>query len=130
MNRNLTSLALTLACALIAVADEPAVLFKNVMVFDGKSDKLSDPTSVLVVGNKIAAIGTDLVSLGKASVIDGVGWTFILGLIDAHTQLAMAAVHMSTLMLADVGYLHQQGTYRKSQIHRFRSLSRVLLHRA
>jgi len=33
------------------------VLFRNVRVFDGKSDRLTAQTSVLVRGNRIAAIG-------------------------------------------------------------------------
>ena len=37
-----------------------AVLFKNVKVFDGKADKLTTNTSVLVVGNKIEKIGGDI----------------------------------------------------------------------
>ena len=36
-----------------------AVVFKNVKVFDGKSDKLTASTSVLVVGNQIEKIGGD-----------------------------------------------------------------------
>ena len=36
-----------------------AILFKNVKVFDGKSDQLTANTSVLVVGNKIEKVGGD-----------------------------------------------------------------------
>src|SRR5262245_38514841 len=41
-------------------APPSAVYFKNVKVFDGKSDRLTGPTSVLVVGNKIEKIGRDI----------------------------------------------------------------------
>ena len=52
---------LALAQAPVATASAPApeTLFQNVRVFDGKSATLSSPTSVLVRGNKIAAIGAD-----------------------------------------------------------------------
>ena len=57
----------------VPVARPPATLFKNVKVFDGKSDKLTASTSVLVVGNKIAKIGGDIAAPEKATVIDGGG---------------------------------------------------------
>src|SRR5262245_62952317 len=44
-----------------------ATLFKNVKVFDGKSDKLIASTSVLVVGNKIEKIGGDIAAPEKAT---------------------------------------------------------------
>ena len=53
-------------------------------VFDGKSDKLTASTSVLVVGNKIEKIAGDIAAPEKATVIDGGGRTLMPGLIDAH----------------------------------------------
>ena len=53
-----------------AIQAQPAVLFKNVKVFDGKSDELSPATSVLVVGNKISKIGGGITAPEKALVID------------------------------------------------------------
>src|SRR5262249_44535719 len=61
-----------------------ATLFKKVKVFDGKSDKLTASTSVLVVGNKIDKIGGDIAAPENATVIDGGGRTLMPGLIDAH----------------------------------------------
>lgn len=68
----------------------PAVLFKNVQVFDGKLERLSEPTSVLVVGNRIEKSGADVAAPGKALVIDGKGRTLMPGLIDAHVHLFMS----------------------------------------
>src|SRR4051794_11414745 len=48
-----------------------ATLFKNVKVFDGKSQKLTVSTSVLVVGNKIAKVGNDIASPERTTIIDG-----------------------------------------------------------
>jgi imidazolonepropionase-like amidohydrolase len=98
--------AVLLVSGLNVSAADPAVLFKNVKVFDGKSDKLTGPTAVLVVGNKIEKIAADIPAPGKATVIDGGGRTLMPGLIDAHAHLAMAALPIPTLMTADVGYIH------------------------
>lgn len=66
-------------------AEQPtATLLKNVKVFDGKSDKLTPSTSVLVVGNKIKQIGGDIAAPEKATVIDAGERTLMPGLIDAH----------------------------------------------
>ena len=88
-------------------AKEPAgVLFKNVRVFDGKSDKLSAPTAVLVQGHLIKKIGADLTAPDGATVIDGRGRTLMPGLIDAHVHLAMASLPVLSLLTADTGYIH------------------------
>jgi imidazolonepropionase-like amidohydrolase len=88
-------------------AKEPnAILFKNVKVFDGKSDKLTASTSVLVVGNKIEKIGDDIKAPEKATVIDAGGRVLMPGLIDAHWHALMAATPQMVLMTADPSYLH------------------------
>jgi imidazolonepropionase-like amidohydrolase len=83
-----------------------AILFKNVKVFDGKSDKLAANTSVLVVGNKIEKIGGDIAAPEKATVIDGGGRVLMPGLIDAHWHAFMAATPQMLLMTADTAYTH------------------------
>jgi imidazolonepropionase-like amidohydrolase len=88
-------------------AQQPsAILFKNVKVFDGKSDKLSANTSVLVVGNKIEKIGGETADPKKATVIDAGGRVLMPGLIDAHWHAFMAATPQMLLMSADTAYLH------------------------
>ena len=66
-------------------------LFRNVRVFDGSGSALSAPTSVLVRGNVIAAIGAAAVS-GTATVIDGKGRTLMPGLIDNHVHIPLSVV--------------------------------------
>lgn len=83
---------------------QTAVLFKNVKVFDGKSDELSAATAVLVVGNKIAKIGGGVAAPEKALVIDGGGRTLMPGLIDAHWHAMMAVVSPEQAITSDVGY--------------------------
>lgn len=49
-----------------------AVLFENVRVFDGKSDRLAAPANVLVVGNTIRRILVDPIALPAESSIPGI----------------------------------------------------------
>src|SRR5215472_13008913 len=81
-----------------------ATLFKNVKVFDGKSDKLTTNTSVLVVGNKIEKIGGDIAAPEKATVIDGGGRTLMPGLIDAHWHAMLVRPTPAEAVTWDVGY--------------------------
>lgn len=101
----LATITLTIAAPL-AAQDTPApeVVFTNVRVFDGTADTLSAPTSVVVRGNVIAAIGPDAAPVStEATVIDGTGQTLMPGLIDNHVHMmfnslspaAMAAPDMS-----------------------------------
>src|SRR5262245_34808059 len=81
-----------------------ATLFKNVKVFDGKSDKLTASTSVLVVGNKIEKIGGDIAAPEKATVIDADGRTLMPGLIDAHWHAMLVRPTPTEALTWDVGY--------------------------
>ena len=82
---------LTLMGAPSAQAEEPSqVLFENVRVFDGTSDRLSSPTSVLVENNLIKAIGSSAGAGSQAVRIDGGGRTLMPGLIDNHTHFNLA----------------------------------------
>jgi imidazolonepropionase-like amidohydrolase len=74
------------------------VLFKNVKVFDGKSDTLSGPTSVLVVGNTIARIAADIPAPDIATVIDAGGRTLMPGLIDNHVHIFMSASSQAQIL--------------------------------
>ena len=57
----LALLALAVSTGQSAEPPAPEVLFRDVRVFDGKSAALSGPTTVLVRGNTIAAIGAGAV---------------------------------------------------------------------
>ena len=61
-------------------------LFSNVKVFDGVSDQLRD-VDVLVAGNKIQRIASDIPSTDASTVVDGGGRTLMPGLIDSHVHL-------------------------------------------
>lgn len=67
----------------------PTVFFKNVRVFDGKSDKLTEPTCVLVTGNLITKIASDVLIPENATIVEGGGRTLMPGLIDNHVHIFM-----------------------------------------
>jgi len=90
-----------------ATPPAPEVLFRDVRVFDGRSTALSGPTTVLIRGNLIAAIGAGAIPAGPAvTIIDGGGRTLMPGLIDAHTHLMFATLPQVAVLTGDVGFLN------------------------
>jgi imidazolonepropionase-like amidohydrolase len=73
-------------------------------VFDGKSSKLTAPTSVLVVGNWIEKIGNDLTGPERTTVIESGGRTLMPGLIDAHWHAMLVRPTPAEVLSSDVGY--------------------------
>ena len=66
------ALCAVLMAGAVAAQEPSEVLFRDVRVFDGKSETLTAPTSVLVRGNLIAAIGPDTKpESAGATIIDG-----------------------------------------------------------
>jgi imidazolonepropionase-like amidohydrolase len=96
-----------------AAAPAPAaeVLFRDVRVFDGRSDRLSGPTTVLVRGNTIASIGAEAIPTGRAAtIIEGGGRTLMPGLIDAHTHLMFETLSQVAILTSDVGFVNVAAT--------------------
>jgi len=93
-----------------AQAPQPAgVIFENVRIFNGVSDRLSAPSNVLVVGNVIKTIsGAAIADPPATSVtrIQGGGRTLMPGLIDAHTHLMFATVPQLAVLTGDIGFLN------------------------
>lgn len=123
MSRNVLSSALLVSIALwpaLAGAQTPppapppaAVLFENVRVFDGTSERLSPPRYVLVVGNKIQTVADAPIAppAGAALTrIAGNGRTLMPGLIDAHTHLSFTIIPQAAALTADIGYVHAAST--------------------
>ncbi len=89
------------------------VLFNNVRIFDGKSDKLTGAMNVLVRGNKIEKISAQPIPTDRRAdtvLIDGGGRTLMPGLIDAHTHIMFATVPQMVVLTSDVGYLNVAAT--------------------
>ncbi len=83
----------------------PVTVFRNVRVFNGTSTSLSAPTSLLVRGNTIAAIGASASVAPGATVIEGGGRTLMPGMIDAHAHTAMDTMPQAQMLTADYGYV-------------------------
>lgn len=107
---------LALACSMPTLAQTPAapapqanaVLIENVRIFDGKADKLSAPSNVLVVGNKISKISATAITpdpAHKLSTIKGGGRTLMPGLIDAHTHIMFETVTQEAVLTADLAFV-------------------------
>lgn len=85
-------------------AEQAVTLFKNVKVFDGKSSKLTAPTSVLIVGNRIEKIRDDVTAPARATIIESSGRTLMPGLIDAHWHAMLVRPTPAEVVNWDVGY--------------------------
>jgi imidazolonepropionase-like amidohydrolase len=85
-----------------------ATLFREVKIFDGRSDQLSDPTDVLITGDTIATISPQVDSPAgddQRTVIDGGGRVLMPGLIDAHTHLWFETLSLHVVAAADSSYI-------------------------
>jgi imidazolonepropionase-like amidohydrolase len=85
------------------------MLFENVRIFDGVSDKLSAPSNVLVVGNLIKSISaaqTPAPADIELTTVQGAGRTLMPGLIDAHTHIMFATVPQVVVLTSDIGFVN------------------------
>ena len=117
MNQSITGCAaatlLVLGTAAVAQTattppPQPATLFTNVRVFNGKGSGLSSPTSVLVVGKSIKRIGPGATAPEPnttLTTIDGGGRTLMPGLIDAHSHPTFYNLPLAEAATADPNYL-------------------------
>src|SRR5262245_21593360 len=115
-------LAAAIALVPVALAQGPApagqgpastgVVFENVRIFDGTSDRLSGPSHVLVVGNVIKTISsTPIADPAGTTVqrIQGNGRTLMPGLIDNHWHTMLVRPTPAELLTRDIGYLNLLG---------------------
>jgi imidazolonepropionase-like amidohydrolase len=96
-------LSLALLAAPAAAAAEP-ILLKPAQVFDGVDPQPHAGWSVLVDGDKIAAVGPNLAAPAGARVIDLPGETLIPGMIEGHSHLFL---HPYNETLWDDQVLHE-----------------------
>jgi imidazolonepropionase-like amidohydrolase len=86
-----------------------AVEFRNVRIFDGHGDRLSAPSNVLVRGNRIEMISTEVLPTEPGSdttVIDGGGRTLMPGLIDNHWHTMFVRPSPAQVMTSGAGYVN------------------------
>jgi len=106
MLKSLVAAAMAVLMSGAAAAQAPAeILFRNVRVFDGKSDRLTAPTSVLVRGNLIASVGPAVAATAPgATIVEGGGRTLMPGLIDAHWHTILIRPTPEQAIYGDVGF--------------------------
>src|SRR5262245_65479465 len=83
------------------------VIIEDVRIFDGRSDRLSAPSNVLVVGNVIRTISsTPIADVAGMTVrrIRGGGRTLMPGLIDNHWHTMLARPSPTEAIEGDLGY--------------------------
>ena len=109
-------IALAVGFAQVARGQDPqatGVIFEDVRIFNGTSDRLSEPSNVLVLGNRIATISRDPIpDPPDASVtrIAGGGRTLMPGLIDAHTHIMFSTLPQQVILTSDAGYISVAAT--------------------
>lgn len=89
------------------------VVFENVRIFDGTSERLSAPSNVLVVGKVIKMISSTPVTVPpatKVTRIQGNGRTLMPGLIDAHTHIMIATLSQQVFLTSDAGFINVAAT--------------------
>jgi imidazolonepropionase-like amidohydrolase len=90
-----------------------AVLFENVRVFNGTSEQLSEPSHVLVVGNRIERVSLEPIEAppeAELTRIAGGGRTLMPGLIDAHTHVMFATLPQQAILTGGIGFLNVAAT--------------------
>jgi imidazolonepropionase-like amidohydrolase len=95
------------------------IVFHNVRVFDGRSDRLSEPSDVLVSGNVIRSISAPSTHDERDPhrlVIDGGGRVLMPGLIDMHAHIAFATLPLTAAMLAGADYLAIRGSVAATEM--------------
>jgi imidazolonepropionase-like amidohydrolase len=88
--RELVAVWMLLFAAVPASAEDPAILIRDVRIFDGVSPELT-AGHVFVEGQKIARVSAEPIEAPEgARVIDGEGRVLSPGLIDLHVHLTLA----------------------------------------
>ena len=112
LRRILIGVVMVTPVALAAVAQappSPAVVFENVRIFDGKSDRLSGSSNVLVVGNVIKTISSAPIADPPGTTVQRIranGRTLMPGLIDNHWHTMMVRPTPDELLMGDIGHLN------------------------
>src|SRR3984957_5679657 len=84
----------------------PPIVFTNFRLFDGKSNALRGGLTLIVEGGRIKAVASgNPAGPEGARTINCGGRVVMPGLIDAHWHCIFAALPISALLAADLGYI-------------------------
>ncbi|MCD1116711.1 metal-dependent hydrolase family protein [Chryseobacterium turcicum] len=88
----------------IATAQTKQILIENVRILDHKTSNLTPSMNVLISGNKIQKISSDIISVKGNDVtkIEGKGKTLMPGLIDVHVHMVFGALTMAEMVSPDM----------------------------
>src|SRR5215831_15764607 len=95
------------ASAATAAPKVAVTLFKNVRIFDGKAEKLTNPSNVMVRGNIIERVSSGSIQPpadANVTAIDGGDRTLMPGLIDVHWHAMLIRSTPAQGITGDVGY--------------------------
>jgi imidazolonepropionase-like amidohydrolase len=95
---------------------DPAVLLRNVRIFDAKSGVVSGASNVLIRNHKIEKISTATIAVdaGQTVALNGRGRVLMPGLIDAHWHAMLIRATPIGLIGGDVGYANLQAAAEAS----------------
>jgi imidazolonepropionase-like amidohydrolase len=106
-----SALAATVSSRARAQSAPSKILFRQIRLFDGRSDTLKSGVQILVEGNRIASVDTgNAEPPADATVIDCNDRILMPGLIDAHWHTLYAAVPLNVLMTGDLGFVFTSST--------------------
>jgi imidazolonepropionase-like amidohydrolase len=100
--------ALAAQPALAQSTSPSAVMFENVRIFDGVSERLSAASNVLVAGNLIQTISSAPIAAPPSmslTRVQGNGRTLMPGLIDAHTHIMFETLTQETMLVSDLAFI-------------------------
>lgn len=88
----------------MATAQTNDILIENVRILDNKTANLTSSMNVLISGNKIQKISSDIISVKGNDVIKikGNGKTLMPGLIDVHVHMVFGALTMAEMASPDM----------------------------
>lgn len=95
------------------------IVFRNVRVFDGVADGLSEPSDVVVSGNlveKVSPTAPAAEPRAGSVLIDGDGRVLMPGMIDVHAHLAFATIPLLAAMVARPDFIAIRGSLAASEM--------------
>lgn len=82
--------------------EDSSILIKEVRVFDGKSQQLTDPVNILISGDSIEKMRSEPIDRDQnTKTIEGKGKTLMPGLIDVHAHMVLEAFTVDELLSPD-----------------------------